>query len=111
MMLRQKLLKTWAQSYLAGVPRIIFGFRDDQGILRGIETMTTESILDRSECKRHWNPDTCLLFAEELVKFLIANVQEDDREVVYRLQKKGGMITFRLEDPQDRNPFLPTWYR
>jgi hypothetical protein len=29
---RYKLLKFWSQSFLAGVPRVVVGFRDDEGI-------------------------------------------------------------------------------
>lgn len=29
---RYKLIKFWSQSYLAGVPRVVVGFRDEEGI-------------------------------------------------------------------------------
>ena len=39
--IRFKLVKWWAQSYLAGIPRIICGFRDDDGVVRMIEEYET----------------------------------------------------------------------
>ncbi|KAF9972695.1 Dom-3 Z [Actinomortierella ambigua] len=39
-----KLLKFWAQSYLAGVPTIVVGFRDDDGIVRELQTLKTADI-------------------------------------------------------------------
>lgn len=40
----RKLLTAWAQCFLIGVPRIIYGFRDDQFILRAIEEFQTDQI-------------------------------------------------------------------
>ena len=37
----RKLLKIWAQSFLLGVPKIVVGFRDPQGILRRLEELET----------------------------------------------------------------------
>lgn len=40
----RKLLTAWAQCFLIGVPRIIYGFRDDQFILRAIEEFSTDQV-------------------------------------------------------------------
>jgi hypothetical protein len=29
---RYKLLKFWSQSFLAGIPQVVVGFRDDEGV-------------------------------------------------------------------------------
>lgn len=39
-----KLLKFWAQSFLIGVPKVICGFRDDDGVLSHLETFKTLEI-------------------------------------------------------------------
>ncbi len=41
---RHKLMKWWAQSFLVGIPRIICGFRDDEGIVRSMQTFRTSEI-------------------------------------------------------------------
>ena len=41
---RFKLLKWWAQSFLLGIPKIIGGFRDDEGIVRRLEVFKTLEI-------------------------------------------------------------------
>lgn len=41
---RFKLLKFWAQSFLVGVPRVVCGFRDDDGSLTKTETLKTLEI-------------------------------------------------------------------
>ena len=38
---RHKLLKFWPQSFLAKVPTIVVGFRDDNGFLRGVQSYET----------------------------------------------------------------------
>ena len=41
---KHKLLRVWAQSYLLGIPRVIFGFRNDDGILKEVKEYSTQSI-------------------------------------------------------------------
>lgn len=41
---KYKLIKFWAQSFLVGVPRVICGFRDDDGNLDHVETLKTMEI-------------------------------------------------------------------
>lgn len=40
----KKLFKTWCQCFLMGVGKVIYGFRDDQFILRNVEIYQTEEI-------------------------------------------------------------------
>ena len=40
----RKLFKTWAQSFLIGIRKIVYGFRDDNLILRCVEMYSTEEI-------------------------------------------------------------------
>lgn len=42
--LERKLMKFWIQSFLLGVPKIIVGFRTQDGFLKRIEEMDTASI-------------------------------------------------------------------
>lgn len=65
----RKLLKFWAQSFLLGVPKIIVGFRDQQGILRRLEELETSSI--PVKVKKHgkgvWDGNICINFAAEFL--------------------------------------------
>lgn len=40
----KKLFRTWAQSFLIGIRKIVYGFRDDNLILRNVEVYNTEEI-------------------------------------------------------------------
>lgn len=40
----RKVFKTWLQCFLVGIPRIIYGFRDDNYILKTVEEYSTDEI-------------------------------------------------------------------
>jgi len=60
----RKLLKFWAQSFLLGVPKIIVGFRSNNGILQRLEELNTQSI--PGNVKRmgrgSWDGNICINF-------------------------------------------------
>lgn len=61
----RKLLKFWAQSFLLGVPTIIVGFRDQQGIVHRVEEVDTASIPTKVKKvgKASWDGNICINFA------------------------------------------------
>lgn len=42
--LRFKLLKWWAQSFLPGVPRVVAGFKDEEGVVVTVDTFPISKI-------------------------------------------------------------------
>ncbi len=63
--LERKLMKFWIQSFLLGVPKIIVGFRSQDGILKRIEEMDTASIPGtvKRRGKGTWDGNMCINFA------------------------------------------------
>ena len=61
----RKLMKFWIQSFLLGVPKIIVGFRDQNGILVRTEEMETEKIPGtvKRRGKATWDGNMCINFA------------------------------------------------
>lgn len=61
----RKLLKFWAQSFLLGVPTIIVGFRDQNGIVHRLEKIETATIPGRVKKvgKGTWDGNVCINFA------------------------------------------------
>ncbi|XP_058086909.1 NAD-capped RNA hydrolase DXO1 isoform X2 [Magnolia sinica] len=55
---REKLLKFWIQSFLADVPFIVVGFRDDAGRLVRTERLRTKDITQRVKMKNYWQMKT-----------------------------------------------------
>ncbi|KAI4327206.1 hypothetical protein L6164_019694 [Bauhinia variegata] len=75
---REKLLKFWIQSFLAGVPYIVIGFRDDSGRLVRTERLRTKDITQRVKMKNYWQGGVCLAFADEVLCWLYGTVKENE---------------------------------
>lgn len=75
---REKLLKFWIQSFLAGVPYIVIGFRDDKGRLVRTERLRTKDITQRVKMKNYWQGGVCLAFADEVLCWLYGTVKEGE---------------------------------
>ncbi|XP_051119508.1 NAD-capped RNA hydrolase DXO1 [Andrographis paniculata] len=75
---REKLLKFWIQSFLAGVPYIVIGFRDDTGRLVRTERLRTKDITQRVKMKGYWQGGVCLAFADEVLCWLYGTVKENE---------------------------------
>ncbi len=60
----RKLLKFWIQSFLLGVPKIIVGFRSQQGILKRLEELETKDIpgIVKRRGKGTWDGNLCINF-------------------------------------------------
>jgi hypothetical protein len=61
----RKLLKFWAQSFLLGVPKIVVGFRDQEGIVRRLEEVETANIPStvKKSGRGTWDGNICINFA------------------------------------------------
>ncbi|GER50574.1 glycine-rich protein [Striga asiatica] len=75
---RVKLLKFWIQSFLAGVPYIVIGYRDDNGLLVRTERLETKDIPHRVKMKNYWQEGVCLAFADEVLCWLYGIVKENE---------------------------------
>lgn len=96
----KKLLAAWAQCFLVGIPRIIYGFRDDQFILRAIEEFSTDQIpiqlknnplhLQRQKedpsYKVQNKPMLAIKFINGLLEWLEKTVPIDDESKTYSLE-------------------------
>lgn len=80
MNLERKLMKFWIQSFLLGVPKIIVGFRTQDGFLKRVEEMDTASIPStvKRRGKGTWDGNMCINFASELLdcKFYSSRFQD-----------------------------------
>ncbi|KAF3336896.1 decapping nuclease DXO [Carex littledalei] len=75
---REKLLKFWIQSFLAGVPYVVIGFRNDAGILVRTEMIKTSKITQRVKAKSYWQGGVCLAFTDEVLCWLYGTVKEGE---------------------------------
>ncbi|KAJ5718693.1 decapping endonuclease targeting mRNA [Penicillium malachiteum] len=96
----RKLLKFWAQSFLLGVPTIIVGFRDQQGIVHRLEELDTASIPGKVKKigRNSWDGNICINFAAAFLEWLKGTIKE---EGVWRIRKQGKspvIEVFKVED-------------
>ncbi|KAJ3282294.1 Dom-3 Z [Borealophlyctis nickersoniae] len=96
-----KLLKIWAQSFLAGVPKIIVGFRDDNGNLKVLEHFKTmdlpRMVRDKPDM---WDALVCINFANQLLDWIVENVTVDDPDVVYTIRFAPPFERVEIIGPQ-----------
>ena len=67
---RFKLLKFWLQSFLAGVPTVVVGFRDDGGVVRELKVLETMSLPRIVRPKGWWDPTACINFGKAVLEWL-----------------------------------------
>ncbi|KAG1169830.1 hypothetical protein G6F70_008113 [Rhizopus microsporus] len=104
---RYKLLKFWAQSFLVGVPRIICGFRNDDGLLMEVKQYKTLEIPRQvRNTKNTWNPAVCLNFANRLLDWIRHNITKDDPTTTYRIEFKSPFEEINIECTGHANVFL-----
>lgn len=96
----RKLLKFWAQSFLLGVPKIIVGFRDQQGWLHRLEELETQSIPDKilKTGRKVWDGQTCINFASAFLEWLKATINEDGVWRIRKREKSPVLEVFKLEE-------------
>lgn len=109
---RFKLLKWWAQSFLVGVPKIVCGFRDDNGIVKRLQTYPTleipKMIKDIPHC---WDPAVCFNFCDKFLQTIKDTITKDDPRKAYVFTYTPNEPVRWLEYPQDSEySFLPPWY-
>ncbi|KAK3584832.1 hypothetical protein CHS0354_005687 [Potamilus streckersoni] len=111
-MKRFKLIKWWAQSFLVGIPKIVCGFRDDDGIVHRLQTYDTLEIPDLvKNIYNPWNPAVCFNFLDELLSFIKESVIEDNAKVAYLFQWHPGqkVVCEKLHENSEYT-FLPAWF-
>ncbi|KAJ2709634.1 decapping endonuclease targeting mRNA, partial [Coemansia spiralis] len=83
---RFKLMNIWAQSFIAGIPTVTVGFRDDNGILRSTQDLKTRDIPGLVRGKhRMWEASVCMNFADHALRMIKSHVCEEGPEAQYRI--------------------------
>ena len=107
-----KLIKYWAQSFLAGVPKVVCGLRDDNGIIQEMETFDTLKIPDGARKNNAtWSASICMNFCDEFLGWMKTVVTEDDRNVVYSFRFEEPFTTIHVsKNPFGCEVFIPDWF-
>ncbi|XP_014667758.1 PREDICTED: decapping and exoribonuclease protein-like [Priapulus caudatus] len=109
-----KLIKWWLQSFLVGIPRIICGFRTDEGVVTSLQEYGVADIpkIIRSLGYLAWHPTACVNFCDHFLTFVKTVVVEDDSSVIYKFEWSAQQFALRWEKLHQPSSFgfLPDWY-
>ncbi|KAF1813368.1 RAI1-domain-containing protein [Eremomyces bilateralis CBS 781.70] len=96
----RKLLKFWAQSFLLGVPKIIVGFRNKDGMLVSLEELETQSIPGnvRRVGKRTWDGNICINFTAAFLEFLKSTIRGEGVWRICRRPQSPSIEVFKVEN-------------
>lgn len=93
------MLKSWAQSCLIGVERVVYGFRNQAGILQHTETFMVDEMpqlaREKSESlfQQPWNDSVCLNFLSAVLDWLSEEIQDGEpRALCYGGQDKSDEL-------------------
>ncbi|XP_041812479.1 decapping and exoribonuclease protein [Chelmon rostratus] len=108
---RFKLLKWWAQSFLPGVPRVVAGFRDHDGMVVTVETFPISKISHLIKNEHNcWKPTVCMNFCCDFLSFVKRVATEDNPSVVYLFSCEPHRdVTYSIHRDSQYS-FLPHWY-
>ncbi|RWQ92819.1 RAI1 like PD-XK nuclease-domain-containing protein [Paecilomyces variotii] len=96
----RKLLKFWAQSFLLGVPKIIVGFRNQDGILQRLEELETHAIPGKVKRvgKGTWDGNICINFTAGFLEWLKMKVQGQGLWRIRKREKSPVIELFKVEE-------------
>ncbi len=99
---KHKLLKYWIQSYLAGVPSVVVGWRDEAGSVKRLENFEVMGMHRAPRQKGMWDPVVCLNFAKAALEWLAEALRADsdlgggaDAGYVMRYDSAAGVLELR----------------
>ncbi|KAJ2345570.1 decapping endonuclease targeting mRNA [Coemansia erecta] len=108
---RFKLLKFWAQSFIAGIPVVTVGFRDDEGRLREVRDIRTQDMPRMVRDKpRMWEANVCMNFANQVLQFIKDQALEEGPEAQYRIEYNPETSEIQLRSLGNRPSFLTDEY-
>lgn len=94
----RKLLKFWLQSFLLGVPKIIVGFRDHQGILKRIEELETSKIPGIVKQRGGWDGNVAVNFGAGLLEYLKKTITTEGVWRIRRRERSPVVEVWRIEE-------------
>ena len=107
----RKLLKHWVQSFLLGVPKIIVGFRNRDGILQRLEEMDTQSIPGQVKRvgKNSWDGNVCINFAAAFLDFLRNTITGEGTWRISRKERSNVVDVYKTSDKGYGNILSPAF--
>lgn len=100
----KKLFRTWAQCFLLGIKRIVYGFRDDKHILRDVEIYNTEEVpllIKNNNIPQNGAKIVCinaLKWYGAVLEWIHKSIDLGDELKAYKITYDPGLRTFSLAE-------------
>lgn len=108
---QNKLMSFWAQSFLAGIPKILVGFRSDRGMIKSIEYIDVNEIPRITRGKVTWCPETMLNFGILFLDWLNEQMKQLSEDEVFRLSFVGDSDEIILKKLDNYSPFISSEFK
>jgi RAT1-interacting protein len=108
------MLKWWAQASLLGVPRIICGYRDDNGVVESVRSYNTTTLGELG--RPYWKTTDALMFLDVFLQFVQQHTVENNyrKVVLFEYNPESRTIKAMTLPKDDVNyekyQVLPNWY-
>jgi RAT1-interacting protein len=113
---KEKLMKYWLQSYLAGIPKVLVGFRDKKGFVRSLEYYKVSEMPRLVRGHVRWDPNAILLMGDQFFTWLNNQIASDKtvhgNEFSFQLRHSlngAGLIEYNTTAEVAAE--LPDWYK
>ncbi|XP_076035928.1 decapping and exoribonuclease protein-like [Oratosquilla oratoria] len=105
---RFKLLKTWLKCHLCGIPRVLIGFRNDEGVVKKIKKIFAAEMPIIAQ--DHWTPNVTFNFLEKFLNY-VNDIVEDDPNIVYVFERQiRSAVHYSRFQKSDHHAILETWF-
>lgn len=100
---RRKLLMAYLQAFLAGVPKVVIGFRNDEGgTLDSFEMLETATMHRYgSSGERNFDPWICLRFLRNVLRMLLQMCAEEGKRYMLELKRPFTCLELREEGQEE----------
>lgn len=128
---RFKSIKWWAQSFIVGIPKIIVGYRDDNGFVSHLKTVDVKQLQKDSSVSQilkhqhfriincfsnfqnFWKANICMNFCHQFLEFVKNSMAHEDNpnnHFVFEFDPSRRVITCHSNACDLKRNLLPTWY-
>ncbi|XP_046462043.1 decapping and exoribonuclease protein-like [Daphnia pulex] len=109
--LKFKSMKWWAQSFIVGIPKIVVGYRDDDGVVSRLKTIEVKQL--PKESQGFWEAKVGMNFCQGFLEFArncISNDSDSNIQYLFEFNPRKRTISFCREAGEACRNLLPSWY-
>lgn len=99
----------WIESQLSGIPRVLMGLRNHQGVVHKLQMLQTADF--PNEAQGEWEPSVCINFLVKFLNFVKEKVVSEPH-TIHRFERTVSSKNYiRHSYDNSVTHILPKWYR